>query len=281
MRLSCVLVVLGALGACSNAVPDSGSGIGFDTSDDARRARELALNGGAGAGVPITPPAVVSGERLPQGAPMAMPGAVPVDTATVEAPFGGSAESAAGFGATDDDIARDTASALAASSPGAQPIGAPVPAAPAAQAPTSQPQATQQPEIVPNNPGLSTENDFAAVSERRSIEGDAARIARTRAQYEVVQPTAVPSRTGGSAPNIVTYALETSHPRGTRMYSRSGINLANRAQRACAGYASPDQAQMEFLASGGPERDRHGLDPDGDGYACSWNPAPFRAARQN
>ncbi|TMV11728.1 hypothetical protein [Arenibacterium halophilum] len=263
MRLGCVLVVLGVLGACSNAVPDSGSGIGFDTSDDARRARELALNGGAGAGVPITPPAVVSGERLPQGAPMAMPGAVPVDTATVDAPLG------AAMGGSDDDIARDTAAALAATSPGAQPVGAPVPAS------------VQQPGIVPNNPGLSTENDFAAVSEQRSIEGDAARIARTRAQYEVVQPTAVPARTGGAGPNIVTYALETSHPRGTRMYSRSGINLANRAQRACAGYASPDQAQMEFLASGGPERDRHGLDPDGDGYACSWNPAPFRAARQN
>ena len=29
------------------------------------------------------------------------------------------------------------------------------------------------------------------------------------------------------------------------------------------------------------ERDRMGLDPDGDGFACAWDPAPFRLARQN
>ena len=41
------------------------------------------------------------------------------------------------------------------------------------------------------------------------------------------------------------------------------------------------RAQIDFLAKGGPERDRLGVDPDGDGYACAWNPAPFRAAVRN
>ena len=54
---------------------------------------------------------------------------------------------------------------------------------------------------------------------------------------------------------------------------------AEKAIRACAAYSSPDRAQEDFLASGGPERDRKSLDPDGDGFACAWDPAPFRAVR--
>jgi hypothetical protein len=34
------------------------------------------------------------------------------------------------------------------------------------------------------------------------------------------------------------------------------------------------------LSNGGPERDRLGLDPDGDGFACYWDPTPFRLARK-
>ena len=39
-------------------------------------------------------------------------------------------------------------------------------------------------------------------------------------------------------------------------------------------------AQAEFLRRGGPDRDPKALDPDGDGFACSWDPRPFQAARQ-
>ena len=65
---------------------------------------------------------------------------------------------------------------------------------------------------------------------------------------------------------------------GPRDVPKQLSGLAGRAQRACGHYPSPDQAQIDFLASGGPERDKLGLDPDGDGYACAWNPAPFRTA---
>ncbi len=133
------------------------------------------------------------------------------------------------------------------------------------------------PRTVTTATGISDENDFNAVGDVRSIDDDAALIARNRAQYQVVQPTALPSRTS-SGPNIVDYALSTKHPIGTQVYSRVGINKDAKAQRACAGYASPDQAQLDFLDKGGPQRDRLGLDPDGDGYACGWDPRPFRAA---
>jgi len=93
---------------------------------------------------------------------------------------------------------------------------------------------------------------------------------------------AVPPRPAGtSSPNIVAYALETSNPRGNRIYSRTGVNLEARSVRNCAAYPSSDQAQIAFLTKGGPENDRLALDPDGDGYACGWDPAPFRKAVQN
>ncbi|WP_116597619.1 hypothetical protein [Primorskyibacter marinus] len=135
------------------------------------------------------------------------------------------------------------------------------------------------PQVVSNAAGISDENDFNAVSDERSIESDAALIARNRAQYEVVQPTALPTRSGSSGPNIVEYALRTSNPKGTPIFSRSGFNAQSKFQRNCARFASADLAQEDFLANGGPQKDRKGLDPDGDGYACAWDPAPFRTVR--
>lgn len=125
--------------------------------------------------------------------------------------------------------------------------------------------------------GVSDEQDFQAVSARETIESDKARIERNRAQYQVDQPGALPQRTGDGGPNIVEFALSTSHPVGTMMYKRSSLGFVNQ-DRACAKFASPDLAQEAFLAAGGPEKDRKGLDQDGDGYACSWDPSPFRTA---
>lgn len=147
------------------------------------------------------------------------------------------------------------------------------------QAPLNADPSNPAPAIRAGNPGISDENDFEAVSGRQSIESDAARIQANAAQYTVIQPTALPSRSGAaSGPNVVQYALKTSNPLGNRIYSRSGFNAEARFLRNCAVYRTPDEAQAEFLALGGPARDRKGLDPDGDGYACNWDPAPFRAA---
>lgn len=123
---------------------------------------------------------------------------------------------------------------------------------------------------------ISDEQNFDAVSGRESIQSDAARIAANREQYVVIQPTALPSR-ANSGPNIVAFALQTNNPVGAQLYRRAGIRTEARFQRSCAQYASADLAQQAFLASGGPERDRQNLDPDGDGFACAWDPTPFRA----
>lgn len=40
--------------------------------------------------------------------------------------------------------------------------------------------------------------------------------------------------------------------------------------RNCSDFASSAEAQRFFLLAGGPELDPHGLDRDGDGFACEW-----------
>ena len=129
-----------------------------------------------------------------------------------------------------------------------------------------------------NNPTISDEQNFDAVSSRETIESDAERIAEARSQRQQVGIEALPERPQNTGPNIVEYALATSNSVGQAVYARSRT-AASRTERNCNSYRSPDAAQAAFLAAGGPERDRQGLDPDGDGFACAWNPAPFRAAR--
>lgn len=128
----------------------------------------------------------------------------------------------------------------------------------------------------PRNPGISDEQDFNAVSQRQSIASDAARRQRQQGQFEAVAPTAVPERPGATTPTPIEFALQVSHPVGQKMYRRSPFGRAQVAAN-CARYASSDIAQDVFLKAGGPARDRLKLDPDGDGYACGWNPAKYRA----
>ena len=134
--------------------------------------------------------------------------------------------------------------------------------------------AMQQGPLVGGTSELSQEQDFGVVSAQRGIEEDAARIAAARQQYELVTPTDIerPDQTG---PNIIAYALNAQHPVGTQVYNR-GLFAGRNTESKCAGYRTDDIAQEAFLLEGGPERDRLGLDPDGDGYACGWNPATYR-----
>jgi len=138
--------------------------------------------------------------------------------------------------------------------------------------------ATTAPLPATNNLGLSDEQDFDAVSDRQSIESDAERLERNRALYTLIEPTEVPTRPGTEIPNIVAYAIKTSNPVGEPLYSRSLFTSENRSLWNCAKYVSDAAAQEAFLKVGGPESDRYGLDPDGDGFACRWDPTPFRAA---
>jgi hypothetical protein len=256
MRMRRALCMMAVLAGCTPSVPESG--VGFGDYGSYLRDRETALRTGApppaAPGNPITGPAV--GTAPLPGAPVA----------------GGFSPELAG-------------AAIARAEGGVAPAPAPLPPVDLAEGdrPRGNAPTTIRPESgeVQGNTGISDEQDFNAVAARETIESDAERLARARSQYTVVQPTAVPQRPGGgTGPSIVEFALQTTHAPGTPVYRRSGIRLNSDPLANCGRYASADLAQEDFLASGGPERDRRGIDPDGDGFACGWDPRPFRAARQ-
>ena len=123
---------------------------------------------------------------------------------------------------------------------------------------------------------LSDENDFEAVSERQSIESDAERVEKNRALYVLIEPTSLPRRPGSNVPSIVEYAIKTTNPVGTQLYSRQFASKT-RFDWNCSKYSSQSAAQEAFLVWGGPRVDPKGIDPDGDGFACYWDPKPFRS----
>ncbi len=287
MRFFLCVTALVGLTACAPSVPDSGaglpdsgSGVGFGTSDDyiaQQRARDAELQGNSA----VPRAGAISPEARNQanpGAPLSATQGATATGGTVTSSTNATRQGASGAytptgglnsASTSDDIARETAARLAETSQNSgQQIVHASPSNPA-------------PQTVTSAGGISNENNFDAVGNARSIQDDAELIAQNRAQYQVVQPGALPERSGNTGPNIVQYALETSHPKGQQLYTRVGINKQAKFQRNCAKYNSADQAQTDFLAQGGPRRDRMGLDPDGDGYACAWDPRPFRAAVQN
>lgn len=165
------------------------------------------------------------------------------------------------------DIAADTAAVLARTAPQQQGVQAGDVLA-------------QTPELDANNPGISTEQDFGAVAAERSIEDDAARVAAAREQFRIIQPQEL-ERQGDLGPNIIQYALSTTHSVGQQQHRRGAVFGRARAERACQQYRTADRAQEAFLEAGGPARDRLGLDPDGDGFACGWDPASFRNLVRN
>ena len=263
-----VILAILALAGCSPSVPDSGAGVGFgDYNSYVRNAakREAQLTGQAQAQA-LPPAGVISPETVQRPAPLA------TTAAAASAPYSGAPAASA-----EASIAAETRAALAASAQSS--CAAPVAASATNPPPPLATASNVPPPVATNANGISRENNFDAVGELRSIDDDAERMARNRAQYQVIQPTALPQRTGEAGPNLVQFALSTTNQRGEALYTRRGFGLEAKARRACAKYPSPDLAQSDFLAKGGPQRDRLGLDPDGDGFACSWNPAPFRQAR--
>jgi len=268
-----IAIALIGLGACAPRVVPTERGVGFGDFTDLERARrEAQLSAPLGT---IIPPAQVN--TIPGQAPVnLMPAPAPANTTPAPAPVNqtqaipSSALAEAGIGTQASLTAPDT----------------PAQAAVAA----ADPLRTQGVQASPNNPapalvdtgtGLSDEQNFSAVTGRETIESDAQRRAAQAAAREQIAPTAVPERPANTGPNIVQYALSAPNVKGQAWYSRSLLSGEARFRRNCATYATPDDAQRDFLARGGPERDRRGTDPDGDGFACGWDPAPFIQAVRN
>jgi hypothetical protein len=104
-----------------------------------------------------------------------------------------------------------------------------------------------------------------------------AAVSEAAATQVQVLPIIVAAPATDERVSAVAFALATTHSVGAEMYRRPLIRFS-RVEANCAIYRTPEEAQEAFLAAGGPERDRLNLDPDGDGFACRWDPAPIRAA---
>ena len=125
-------------------------------------------------------------------------------------------------------------------------------------------------------PAISDSQDFEAVTLRLTPEEDAARLKALRERgVEVVKPEPLPERPKATA-SVVEYALKTTNKVGEVLYKRTNPMRDVLSRRACRKYTSDDAAQAAFLELGGPERDPRYLDPDGDGFACGWNPETYR-----
>ena len=77
-------------------------------------------------------------------------------------------------------------------------------------------------------------------------------------------------------PRVAAFAIRTTHQPGERQWRRNPLRADG--QHICAQFPTRDQAQDRFLADGGPERDPNGLDPDGDGFVCGFDPSALRAS---
>jgi hypothetical protein len=273
MRAGLAIVATLGLVACAPAVPDSASGVGFQNynsymREQAASAPRAQAPYGATMALPQAP--------APQGGFSPDLAAAAIDRATGVAPVSNQPAFSGLPGAAPGAPLNPMAGGVI----GAQPApmvaqtGALDPNRPRGNQPTNIQSQSGEMAAVPSG-RISDEQDFGAVASRETIESDKERIERNRAQYTVIQPTAVPERTGAAGPNIVQYALSTTHNPGTQVYRRSSLRFTD-PMAVCARYGSSDLAQQAFLEAGGPERDRKGLDPDGDGFACSWDPRPFR-----
>ncbi|WBU61421.1 hypothetical protein [Paracoccus albus] len=104
----------------------------------------------------------------------------------------------------------------------------------------------------------------------------------TRSAAAISQaPASIPPAHVNDSPDtdaLSRYAGTQRHAPGTAAFSRSG-GTEEAAARACARYPNAEAAQLMFLSSGGPQRDPMGMDPDGDGYVCGWDPTHYRVDR--
>ncbi len=253
MRKFLPLLSLAALAACQPPVPNDAAGaVGFGSYSDYQRQREAELAAARNQQLQTVQTAglcprsgCTHGERACAGRDRVR-GSLPTEPLTAMPPAGSPA------------------------------IPEPFPIVPGAA-----PQVAADQPVPEAHSGISDEQDFSAVASRETIESDKARMEQNKAQYQEIQPTDVPQRTGaaGAAVDLVQYALNAPNRKGETIYPRSRISISN-SDRNCARYDTSEAAQQVFLKAGGPQRDSKNLDPDGDGFACYWDPTPFQKAKQ-
>ncbi len=170
--------------------------------------------------------------------------------------------------------------------------GAPLapPMAVAATPPPAEGSSRPAPSSAPAQPARPAAQEPAprdtTIADQQRFDPDEPRDARASqpasGEHGTVPLVRVNDSSADGGPNIIAYALNTTHAVGTERYPRRNPLRWQLWERNCLQFADQNTAQEAFLAAGGPERDRNNLDPVGDGFACWWDPEPIRrAARAN
>lgn len=132
------------------------------------------------------------------------------------------------------------------------------------------------PDEIGIDPNAEEINLSLSSQEQQKIEREAAarRLEAVRAQRVEIAPEELPEQ--DVTANVVRFARTTTHAVGQRQHSRNPLISRSQSRQTCRRFASVDDAQRQFLANGGPERDPFNLDPDGDGFACGFDPEVYR-----
>ncbi|QHQ34029.1 hypothetical protein [Algicella marina] len=197
-------------------------------------------------------------------------------------------------GSSSDQLAQDVATTLRTTPPPPGTPGSIVPST-TTTATITQPTATVQPQqvqsaqVVPGTgPGAGLPDDIGINPNDQSIDLNQSSQAEQKRQREIaeqrrllaqqqlviVQPEAVEQVDPNA--NVAKFARETTHPKGTKVYNRPAFRDRVQSASVCRRFSSDDDAQRQFLANGGPTTDRFNLDPDGDGFACRFDPETYR-----
>ncbi len=248
IRAAAALTILAVLAGCENTEPAGGRGP-FD---------------------PPSPPKV--------NAPIfASPGATEFRPFPPTGPVNSPADPA-------DELAADVTEALRTTQPQSPGSVVPVTGTPVQTAgvtPGATTTAAAQPDpfqqdigIDPNDTSIDL-NQSSQEEQKRQREIAERRRQAARDQLVIVQPEAVQQVDPNA--NVVQFARSTQHPVGTKVYNRPAFRDRVQSASVCRRFSSNDEAQRQFLANGGPSTDRYNLDPDGDGFACDFDPTTYRS----
>ena len=127
---------------------------------------------------------------------------------------------------------------------------------------------------------LSSDNGLLDLSlstlEQQNLEKIAAAkfLLEARQKRRVIQPEEIENLSKKLLINLALYARQTSNAVGEKIYIRPPIKKEK--LDPCLRFVSSEDAQRFFLKKSGPQKDFWNLDPDGDGFACKWNPDQYR-----
>ena len=127
--------------------------------------------------------------------------------------------------------------------------------------------------------GLSENHNHIDLSlstlEQQNIDKEMAAKKLENARKERIEIEVENSKNYSEYVNVARFARETKNKKGEKIYTRLSFSIYDNWNE-CSKFKTKDEAQRTFLTDGGPYKDRFNLDPDGDGFACEWDPAIYR-----